>query len=129
MRYYGVRLSDVEAGREDALEVAHMIAHVPAGSAVYEWIGGELAMTDEVSAIRELNFTVAQVNSTKKLTRPAPPEGIRSRERKRDQLSRNVRAFKKRRAQRVQQTASEAQSARHQQTTEVSTTDGRQDRP
>lgn len=73
-----MRMVDVWAGREDVGEVADMIAHVPRGSAIGEWIGGHLAITAEVEAAWETSYILAAVNSKKK-TKPRPmPEGVRA---------------------------------------------------
>lgn len=100
MRFYQVRLSDVEAGREDALEVANMVAYMPSGGALGGWFGGELALSDEVHALRELTFTVAQVNSKKRLSMPPLPEGAKSQEERLQSIKRNARRFRKRRNRR-----------------------------
>lgn len=57
--------------------VANAAAHLPRGGAVGEWYGGVLAVSAETEALWELTYTVAQVNSQKKL-KPRPlPKGIR----------------------------------------------------
>lgn len=95
-RVYGVRLSDLYAGTEDVLEIAHMAAHLPSGGAVGEWFGGELALSVEVAAIRSLEFTTAQSQSPKKLKPPPLPEGVREGVRKREKALGKARRYKAR---------------------------------
>lgn len=78
-RFFGVRLSDMYAGVEDPLEVAHMAAHMPRGGAVGEWYGGQLAITAEVEAIWESNYLLSlPVAKNPKGVKPRPfPDGAR----------------------------------------------------
>lgn len=64
-------------GSESVSDVADWAAHLPRGGAVGEWYGGALAITAETEAMWELTFTVAQVNSKKKLKPRAMPKGLR----------------------------------------------------
>lgn len=74
-RYYGVRLSDMYAGKEDPLEVADMLANVPRGGAVHQWTGGWGAITSEDEALRRIEYLM-QVQivqaSGKRRSIPAP---------------------------------------------------------
>lgn len=100
-RFYGVRLSDMYAGNEDVLEVAHMAAHMPSGGAVGEWYGGAIAVSAEVLALWELSHIVAQVNSEKKVKPRAMPEGVRDAEHKRAKALDKAARYKLERERRV----------------------------
>ncbi|MBK0420155.1 hypothetical protein JD276_14045 [Leucobacter sp. CSA1] len=76
-RFFGVRLSDMYAGVEDVLEVAHMVTHMPRGGAISEWLGGWGAVTAEDEALRRIEYVLIAVNSKKKPKPPKPPEGVR----------------------------------------------------
>lgn len=83
-RFYGVRLSDLRAGYEDVLEVAHYVAHMPPGGALGAWYGGELAVSPETAAVWENTHVLAQVNSKKKIKPRPMPDGVRDVKRKGD---------------------------------------------
>lgn len=81
-RYYGVSLSDVEAGRHDLLDVAAWVANYPRGGAIAEWIGGWGAVTAEEETLRRiehlLNVQIVQASGRKrKVPEPKPPESVR----------------------------------------------------
>lgn len=100
-RFYQVRLSDIEIGEEDTLEVAHCAAHLPRGGAVGEWLGGSDAVTAEVEALWAVEFAAyaphLKSNSNAK-PREFPP-GVRELERREDKkrqtARRNMRRFKR----------------------------------
>lgn len=79
-RFYNVRLSGIYDGSEDVIEVSNMVAHMPRGGAIGEWLGGPMAVTAEVEALWENTYILTAVNSEKpKKVKPREfPEGIRT---------------------------------------------------
>lgn len=99
-QFFGVSLSRTLAGDEDLIEVAHYAAHLPAGGAVGQWFGGELAVADTVAAVWENTHVLAQVNSEKKIKPRELPIGLREAERNRDRAMAKARRYRAKRGQR-----------------------------
>lgn len=88
------------AGREEVLEVAHMVAHVPRGGAMSEWVGGWVSVTDEGEALRHIEYAIVATNSKRKPKRPNPPEGVRDQQRKSDRAALMAKRYRKKRGER-----------------------------
>lgn len=79
-RFYQVRLSHVETGEEDLYEVADMVALMPRGGAIGEWIGGASAITAEVEAMDRVEYAaiVPHLPKNSKVKPRGYPDGIRA---------------------------------------------------
>lgn len=86
-------------GREDPLEVAHYVAHMPRGGALGAWIGGESAITGEEDMLRWVEHAVwASQSSKPKQVKPRPyPEGEYERQQRVERIKAGARRFKRRR--------------------------------
>lgn len=85
MRFFpGVSVAGMRAGAVPVLTVANCAAHIPNGGAVGQYYGGWLAVSDEVAALMQVNYTIAVTAAEKprRVPEPKPPEGVRELERK-----------------------------------------------
>lgn len=86
-------------GREDPLDVAHLVVHMPRGGALGAWLGGPNALSGEEDMLRWVEHAVwaSQSSKPKKIKPRAYPEGVHQREERMRRLQRQARRFKKRR--------------------------------
>lgn len=86
MRFFSFSVDDIYSSRISIVTAANCAANIPNGSAVGQYYGGWLAVSDEVAALMNINYTIAVSNAEKpkKVPKPTPPEGVREMERKTD---------------------------------------------
>lgn len=79
---YGIRLDDYWAGIERPGHIAILLEHLPRGSAVHEYYGGPVAITDETDMLGLIEQAIYRTNAEKpeSVQRRAYPEGIREKE-------------------------------------------------
>lgn len=84
MRVYGFGVEEIESGVISFERAANCAAHLPWGSAIYEYYGGWPSLTQDVIATMEQTHVLLLVNTDKKhrsqVKEPKPPKGIRERE-------------------------------------------------
>lgn len=86
-------------GREDPLDIAYYVVHMPCGGALGAWLGGPNALSGEEDMLRWVEHAVwASQSSKPKKIQPRPyPEGEHERKEKLRRLHRQARRFKNRR--------------------------------
>lgn len=101
--YPGTSLDDYWEGRVRPSALANMAVHLPRGSAVWQYYGGQLAITAETEAawlIERATFAVASKEPDKVKPRPYPL-GVEALQRQQEYTTSQAEAWRRKQAQRA----------------------------